>query len=323
MLHNKNIYHKSANKPSPLPPDIWDEQTRLAEKRGGKFVETYEIWNSYNYSGASSLGNKMRLAHIFQPKTKAEWEQKYYASGEEYNRQIEKVQKDPHISDKKKQVMIEEMSVLYGRTFDSMREIAKDFCHDCNDNGIAVSKKEALNFVYIHTIDEGWIGYQREKAAERDIADFCKHHGFTYEEASTDTDMNYGVDYEIFDRKGELICGVQVKGLKYRELQRSDSDFAWVNRETAVRNILYEETTGVPVVYAFVDKHFQVTSQYRKAAILQNRNEFALDDYVQSAIKEHHIREKAIKKTEEKITENTHKYENLEKKYKPNYDIEY
>lgn len=125
------------------------------------------------------------------------------------------------------------------------------------------SYEQIMNLYIARVFDSTVIGFQREVKTESWLNAALGSKGVTVRQASHDTDVNEGIDLELFYR-GRLIEGIQVKGTNFnnREVQGEVENHARLTKQQK----LYAARTGARVLMAFV-------REYRGQLVITNANE--------------------------------------------------
>ena len=242
---------------------LWDYNKRMVYRRkDALYRQANQVWSKYKLNTVESIGPTMRLLKKSQPKSIEEWHKSYNKSGESLKKAMTKHTLKSYHND----ITMLRRAVLsvkreYGRTDEDMLKIAKDFQNKLSQEGIRMDLETCYNFTFIKCVDDTYLGYRREQAAERILTDFCNKHGYVLVDTDENTDVHNAVDFEIW-KDGSRVVGLQVKGDGYRkslergedkELQRIDS----VRRQN---NQKYIEKYGVPVFYVFITDDFQLSN---------------------------------------------------------------
>ena len=140
-----------------------------------------EVINKNNLNGVYYLGKLMELINAFRPNSIEEWEHSYCSWARQTGQ------------DKK-------ITEAIDRAFNI-----------CLQRGIEVSREEVREVFWGRTIRDCWIGRERELKC----ADWIREKGFRVETVSDEIDREYGVDLIVYDNEGNILLGVQVKGVAY------------------------------------------------------------------------------------------------------------
>lgn len=191
-----------------LPPK---ERTPLRVSR--KFNNTNKPWNDYWHGTAREVGSTSMLSRLAQQDYENHggtgvlpyyyFENYYFYSGLQRRLMLSCREK----FDKK------EIDISCGRTPSELLDVAESFQKTLVKLGHDVSVKEALNYVYIRTLDESYLGIVREyKAREQLIAAFPQ---YQFEQSSYELDHFYGVDI-LVKKNGKTVLGYQVKTTRFK-----------------------------------------------------------------------------------------------------------
>ena len=140
-----------------------------------------EVINKNNLNGVYYLGKLMELINAFRPNSIEEWESAYCS----WARQTGQA---------------ERITEAIDRAFNI-----------CSQRGIDASREEVREVFWGRTVRDCWIGRERELKC----ADWIRMQGFKVETVDDETDRKYGVDLIVYDDKGNVLLGVQVKGVAY------------------------------------------------------------------------------------------------------------
>lgn len=245
--------------------EIWDKTTRDAFRETKLYKSTWNTWNSLiedddgnrlRFCNRRVIGHTMKLIRECSPRNFADWKNYYLKSGEAGDSALRHL--NPFASrnmqkDETKNILIE-----HGRSKRQLCEIASKFKDVLKDRqNIDLTDEQALNCIVIRAVDETWIGYQRELAAEHEFNHICYKNGLTLRQTSDIDDIKHGCDFEIF--KGDsLVCGIQVKGDGYLKGRSSPyTRYVWQAMDG------YTELYHVPVIFACVDKHLEIPNAKR------------------------------------------------------------
>lgn len=140
-----------------------------------------EVINKNNLNGVYYLGKLMELINAFRPNSIEEWESAYCS----WARQT-------------------------GQAARITEAIDRAF-NICSQRGIDASREEVREVFWGRTVRDCWIGRERELKC----ADWIRTQGFKVETVDDETDRKYGVDLIVYDNEGNVLLGVQVKGVAY------------------------------------------------------------------------------------------------------------
>ena len=140
-----------------------------------------EVINKNNLNGVYYLGKLMELINAFRPNSIEEWENKYCSWARQTGQ-------DARITE------------ATDRAFNI-----------CLQRGIDVSREDVREVFRKRTIRDCWIGRERELRC----AEYIRGLGFTVETVDDEIDRKYGVDLIVYDDEGNVLLGVQVKGVAY------------------------------------------------------------------------------------------------------------
>lgn len=234
---------------------LWKRSERLAARGSDLFRSTFGVWNEEHFNARQSIGYSMKLIKECKPENPTDWEFYYLNSGITAKEMKEAI---PDIYEERTMNrMLRTINVNYGKTMDDLKEIGKRFRKSLERNGIHVTDEQAFNYVYIRAIDEAWIGYQRELAAEKALKEFCQKEGLICRPTSVNYDVRKGVDWEIL-RGDNVLCGVQVKGTSYKKAVMDSAQVKSYDNNLKEQNADYTKRTGAPVFYLFVMKNLDM-----------------------------------------------------------------
>lgn len=199
-------------------------------------------------------------------KNKEDWEQYYYDSGEERNKQLSKLSQEgqnilnnhvlkhtnPEIIDKIPW-NIKNLNFQYGRTKTQMVEKGKILFDYVTAKCIDISLEECIECVRFRTICETWNGIiVRERNTIAHLKQVFPNLDFV--KVPWDLDHKYWVDYEI-KQSEKLACAIQIKPKSYTGntpfLKKAQNS----NRQ---KNEEYFKIYGKPVLYIFSQTNWTI-----------------------------------------------------------------
>lgn len=220
-----------------------------------KFSSTNLLWNTLKLNYPWSIGRVSQIIYNKKFKTKEEWEEYYFYSGEirknkinelnDFTKNILSSNEQPSI---KLKYDILRLNLDYGRTKNDL--MYKAFLlYDAiskQGNPLNISFKECIYIIKYRIICETWNGIMiREKNTIKTIASKFNKYNLNIIKTKGNIDVKYEVDYEIYFRE-KLICGLQIKPLSYKKFNSSK-----LKEHNLKKNKEYEKEFHVPVFYIY------------------------------------------------------------------------
>lgn len=226
-----------------------------------KFQYTNRIWNEARLNTGWSVGYVSDLINRNHFRTKEEWKEFYYNSGEERGKRIAEM----NLTEDQKNKLyranvahslpqeIKDLNYKYGRTRESLihkgrllyQAVLKD------GNKLNLTEKECVYAVMFRVLGETWNGIViREQNTVKNLNKSLTDMGYSVDIRKTEGsfDYKYEVDFEVFVGD-KLICGIQVKPESYR---RGETKELIVTKQiNKVKNDKYEEEFGKRVYYVY------------------------------------------------------------------------
>lgn len=148
--------------------------------------ETYtiisqEVINKHKLNGTYYLGKLMEVINHYRPNTIEEWESCYCSWAKQTGQ------------DKKITEAIDKAYII------------------CQNMNLDVSREEVRGAFWTRIIRDCWIGRERELHC----AKWLREKGIRVETVDDETDRKYGVDLIAYDNEGNVLLGIQVKGVAY------------------------------------------------------------------------------------------------------------
>lgn len=222
-----------------------------------KFRSTNAMWNKLMLNDPWSVGYVSTLIETANWKNKEEWENTYYASGQDRNELIDKNAaklgytkeffNDTTVPMNKSKYYalswdIKNLNTQKGRTQEDLKEKGRILYEAVKDNGYGLTIEECFECVRFRVICETWNGIiLREHNTKTTLASLFPK--LTIKETAGEIDHTYAVDLELY-RGNTLLCGVQVKPVSYT---KNAPYIVKARRANAVKYELYKEKYGVPV----------------------------------------------------------------------------
>lgn len=222
----------------------------------GRFESTNGLWNELMLNDPWSVGYVTRLIETNEFRDKEEWENYYYNSGKERERQLlafspdirEKLDDEQLVRRNKTAIQqmgwnLRNLNFNYGRTIEQISRKGKILFETARSRGIAISESECVEAVRFRTICQTWNGVI---IRERKTIDSLRKSfpTLSFRKTDGDFDYEYAVDYQLF-LNDSLICGIQIKPASY-----ANSEASYVLNAKAAnkrKNDNYTNHFGVPV----------------------------------------------------------------------------
>ena len=192
----------------------------------GKFESTNGIWNQLMLNDPWSVGYVTTLVESRIYKSKEDWEEYYYSSGDQRNIQLSNLSKE--IADKmndeqlvrvnKSQIEaiswdLKNLNFQFGRTKIQIAVKGRILFEEALKRSINISEEECTEAVRFRTICQTWNGVViREQRTILLMKQ--KFPLITFEKTLGEFDYELAVDYQMFNN-GKLICGIQIKPNSY------------------------------------------------------------------------------------------------------------
>lgn len=193
-----------------------------------KFRSTNAKWNELMLNDPWSVGYVSTLIEASNWKNKEEWEQTYYASGENRNKFIEQnAAKLGHTLDYFNDVTIPYNKANYyalswdiknvntqrGRTKEDFAAKGKILYEAVKDNGYGLTLEECIECVRFRVICETWNGIiLRENSTVTTLQRMFPN--LTFVKAEGEMDHTYAVDFQVY-KEEKLVCAIQIKPKSY------------------------------------------------------------------------------------------------------------
>lgn len=222
-----------------------------------KLAATNKLWNQMGFNRAWMVGRTSSLIQNATFKSKEEWKQYYFSTGERRLKKLEKINKKDRIvlksfdiedSFKCSSKRINQINVNYGRTRIELNHYA-DVLYGCiiaTGNSLKITRAECRYLVLYRVIGETWNGMIRE-VNTMDVLKETFGQEYSFEKTSGKKDVIYEVDIEVFHKR-KLVCGLQVKPQSYRGYFNGKEEVLALNKE---KNDLYTKEKNVPVIYVY------------------------------------------------------------------------
>lgn len=192
----------------------------------GKFRSTNAPWNNLMLNDPWSVGYVTTLIELVPFVRKEDWEQYYYASGQQRETLIEKLDKATQGMLQNEQLIrtdkafvnglpfnLKNLNTQYGRTQDQMYRKGEILYTTVKHNGYGLTVEECYECVRFRVICETWNGViVRERntilSLQRQFPDY------EFRKVAGETDHRYAVDYEVY-KNGILSSAIQIKPPSY------------------------------------------------------------------------------------------------------------
>ncbi len=194
-----------------------------------KFRSTNAKWNELMLNDPWSVGYVSTLIEAAVWKSKEEWEDTYYRSGEARNKYIfENSSKlgysisffnDTTVPFNKSKYYslpweVKNINTQRGRTRQDLSEKGQILYEAVKNNGYGLSVDECIECVRFRVICETWNGIiLREHNTRANLSRLFPN--LIFKETDGEKDHTYAVDLEAFSQDGQLLCGIQVKPKSY------------------------------------------------------------------------------------------------------------
>lgn len=187
-----------------------------------KFSSTNGMWNKLMLNDPWSVGYVSALIELQSWKSKEDWEDFYYQSGEQRrsllgeNRAI--LDDFSLIRTNRAEVNkllwdVKNLNTQYGRTREDLNGRAEALYAAVRNNGHGLTLEECEECVRFRVICETWNGIILRE--NNTIAVLTEQFPMlSFEKTSGEIDHTYAVDFEA-SRSGSLICGIQIKPKSY------------------------------------------------------------------------------------------------------------
>lgn len=193
-----------------------------------KFRSTNAKWNELMLNDPWSVGYVSTLIEAANWKSKEEWEETYYASGEARNAYLEQYAAKlgyskeffndttvPHNKSKYYALSwdVKNVNTQKGRTKEDLRIKGRILYEAVKNNGFGLTLEDCVECVRFRVICETWNGIiLRENNTIKTLQGIFPD--LTFEKAEGEMDHTYAVDFQVF-KENKLICAIQVKPKSY------------------------------------------------------------------------------------------------------------
>lgn len=191
-----------------------------------KFRSTNATWNNLMLNDPWSVGYVTTLIELSTFEKKEDWEEFYYNSGKERERNISLLAADQQLIVENESLIrtdgkivnalswdIKNLNTQYGRTKESLFHKAKILHDAVKHNGLNLSVDDCYECVRFRVICETWNGViVREHNTINNLRAILPQ--TTFKKVSGDIDHRYAVDYELY-KQGELYAAIQIKPKSY------------------------------------------------------------------------------------------------------------
>lgn len=228
------------------------------------FQATNKMWNAERYNDPYLWGYVSQLVDKKDFKTKDEWLDYYYQSGEERLNKIKNLPREWREQLTKFTTMIPDLpkwvlnyNYQYGRTEAECKEMAsKMFDKRVKYLRLGINEDEWEHMVYHRVFGETWNGIvAREKNTAIVIEN--KFPNMVLKKISGEDDYKFAIDYEMYS-SDKLLGAIQIKPRSYLN---SKSDYILkAKRANEKKNKLYTEEKKVPVFYVYSEHNGRVTN---------------------------------------------------------------
>ena len=227
-----------------------------------KFRSTNAKWNELMLNDPWSVGYVSTLIEAENWKNKEEWEQAYYASGEERNKYIE--QNETRLGHKLEYFNnitipynkanyyslswdIKNVNTQRGRTKEDFAAKGKILYEAVKDYGFGITLDECIECVRYRVICETWNGIiLRENNTVATLRKMFPILNFV--KVDGEMDHTYAVDFEVYKNE-ELVCAIQVKPNSYS--QNKAPYIVKAREANAKKYAAYKKKYGVSVLTVF------------------------------------------------------------------------
>lgn len=227
------------------------------------FQDTNKMWNNERYNSPFLWGYVSQLIGKTDFKSKEEWLEFYYKSGEERLKKIsnlpskwrDEITKFTSITpDVPKWVL--SFNYNYGRTEAECKQMAAlMFEKRISKMRLNITEDDWEHMVIYRVLGETWNGViAREKNTAANIqkkipVQLCK--------VSGEDDYKYGIDYEVY-HDDSLICALQVKPKSY--LNGNSEYIMTAKMANKKKNDTYTEEKKIPVLYVYSEHNGRVSN---------------------------------------------------------------
>lgn len=191
-----------------------------------KFQSTNAPWNKLMLNDPWSVGYVTTLIELINFEKKEDWENFYYAKGQEREGLINQLSADlQNILNDEQLIRVSKSEVdklswdaknlntQYGRTQDRLYRKGQILYEAVKDNGLELSEGECFECVRYRVICETWNGViVRERNTIEKLQQLFPKTEFR--KVSGEIDYAYAVDYELY-KEGKLSSAIQIKPPSY------------------------------------------------------------------------------------------------------------
>lgn len=222
-----------------------------------KFRSTNKLWNELKLNIPWNVGYVSSLIHKRTFKSKEEWYDFYFQSGEERLKQINNLSN----TDKSKILSkypsknnsLNELNFYYGRTKQEIAKLGSILYQELlkTNNPLKISEDECKFIAFFRVVCETWNGIvMRETNTKKQLMNLITKKGYEIDIINTSGkfDTKYAVDFEIC-YEGNIVCGLQVKPKSY-----ANDNFEYLaeaKEMNKVKNDLYIKDFNRKIFYIY------------------------------------------------------------------------
>lgn len=223
-----------------------------------KFKSTNSLWNKLHLCESWSLGFVSQLIKEKKFKTKEEWYDFYFKSGQERLNRIKllsKEEQDKLLCGKSYDYNGENknLNLYYGRTKQEIAQKGNILYNEIVKQGNPLNLEiwECQFIAFFRTVCETWNGVMiREITTKENIENHFYKKGkyISLIDTSGRFDYNYAVDFEVYV-EGNIVCGIQIKPKSY--MNQNISYIKEAHEKNTFKNKKYEDKFNRKVFYIY------------------------------------------------------------------------
>jgi len=228
-----------------------------------KFRSTNSTWNRLRLNSPWSVGYVTTLIESENFRTKEEWEEFYYKSGEERKQKLlgltqnlQSILKNEFSEGGDLSYNIKNLNFQYGRTQEELNRKGKILYDNVKNNRFNLTEEECCECVRFRVICETWNGViVREKNTIEKLINMFP--SLEFKKTSGEVDYEYAVDYEVFKNE-KLVLALQIKPESYMWNMPYIKKAREVNK---YKNTSYSEKFAAPVIDIISKASGEITNQ--------------------------------------------------------------
>ena len=221
-----------------------------------KFKSTNSIWNELHLNSPWLIGYVSEIIKQKKFKSKEEWKEFYFNSGQERKKIINSLHKSEQdiLNGKYLKSSFEKKHInLYmGRTKIEIGKLGSELYRKLEENGneLNITERECQFIAYFRVVCETWNGvvFREAKTKATILEHFRKaNKQILLIDTFGDFDTKYAVDFELY-HDGKIVCGLQIKPNSYKHCKNIHVEAFNLNKK---KNEDYTNKYNRPVFYIY------------------------------------------------------------------------